>query len=327
MRALITGAKGFVGSHLIEFLLTKNFEVFGFDRRMATDENIRQIPRDKFKVIEGDMSDYNSVREAIKLSKPDQIYHLAAQSYVPASWNQPAETLTNNIIGEVNIFEACRELGLKPKIQIACSSEEYGLVKPEETPIKETNELRPQSPYAVSKIAQDYLGRQYFASYGIPVVITRAFNHTGPRRGEVFVTSNFAKQIAEIEKNAFKTQKLKIWNKINVGNLEAKRDFTDVRDMVRAYWMALEFADPGEVYNICSGVAISIREVLETLLSFSKIKVATLEDPTRMRPSDVPLLLGDSSKFRNKTGWKPEISFGTTMSDLLEYWRVKVKNA
>jgi len=197
------------------------------------------------------------------------------------------------------------------------SSEEYGLVSKNELPIKETNPLRPLSPYAVSKVGQDLLGYQYYKSYGLNIIRTRAYNHTGPRREDVFVCSNFAKQIAMIEKG--KEPPI-----IYVGNLKAKRDFTDVRDIVRAYWLALEKCTPGEVYNICSGRARSIKEVLDILLSLSKTTLKIKKDPKRLRPSDIPILQGDSSKFRKITGWKPEIPFEKTLEDLLNYWREKV---
>jgi GDP-4-dehydro-6-deoxy-D-mannose reductase len=200
------------------------------------------------------------------------------------------------------------------RIQIAGSSEEYGMVYENEIPIKETNPLRPLSPYAVSKVAHDLLGYQYYKSYKLYIVRTRGFNHSGPRRGEVFVESNFPKQIAEIEKGLKEPV-------IHVGNLEAKRDFTDVRDMVRGYWLSLEKCDPGEVYNICSGRAFKIKEVLDILLSLSKVKVEVKQDPTRMRPSDVPILLGDHTKFSEKTGWQPTIPFEKTLEDILNYWR------
>jgi GDP-4-dehydro-6-deoxy-D-mannose reductase len=202
-------------------------------------------------------------------------------------------------------------------IQIACSSEEYGLVHENELPIKETNPLRPLSPYAVSKVAMDYLGYQYFQSYKVRIIRTRGFNHTGPRRGETFAESNFAKQIALIEKG--KQEPV-----IHVGNLEAKRDYTDVRDMVRAYVLAVEKCDAGDVYNVAVGNAIKIGDMLNLLLSFSQAKVTVKEDPARMRPSDVPVLIGDNSKFVSKSGWKPEIPFEKTMEDLLNYWRERV---
>jgi len=242
MKALITGITGFVGSHLAELLLSKNYEVYGTIRWRSNLENIKHI-QDKIKLIEADLNDAHSLYKIINDIKPDEIYHLAAQSFVPTSWTAPADTLQTNIIGTVNLFEAVRKAEINPVIQIACSSEEYGMVKPEETPIKETNPLRPLSPYGVSKVAQDMLGYQYAKSYGMKIIVTRGFNHSGPRRGDVFVTSNFCKQVAEIE--AKKREPV-----IEVGNLEAQRDFTDVRDMVKAYWLAVQKGIPGERYNI-----------------------------------------------------------------------------
>jgi GDP-4-dehydro-6-deoxy-D-mannose reductase len=316
MRVLITGISGFVGSHLAEFLLAKGAEVYGTIRWRSQTENIDHI-KNKLKLTDCDIRDAYSVEKVVREIVPDQIYHLAAQSYVPASWNAPSETLVTNITGELNIFEAVRHLKINPKIQIACSSEEYGLVYENELPIRETNPLRPLSPYGVSKVTQDMLGWQYFQSYRLNIVRTRAFNHTGPRRGEVFVTSNFSKQIAMMEKGLQEPV-------IMVGNLEAKRDFSDVRDIVGAYWLALEKGEPGEVYNICSGKPYRIKEVLDILLGMAKIKVQTKQDPARMRPSDVSVLQGDSTKFRAKTGWKPEIPLEKTLEDLLNYWRKRL---
>lgn len=317
MKALITGITGFVGSHMAEYLLSeKNVEVWGIERWRSTKANIELI-KDKIKLIECDLKDASSVEKAIREIKPDKIFHLAAQSFVPTSWHAPAETISTNIIGQLNLFEAIRETGIDPVIQIAGSSEEYGMVNPDEVPIKETNPLRPLSPYGVSKVGQDLLGYQYFMSYKMKVIRTRGFNHTGPRRGDVFVESNFAQQIAKIEKG-------KQAPILYVGNLEARRDYTDVRDMVRAYWLATEKCIPGEEYNICSGKDWSIRHVLDMLLSFSKIKVEVKPNPARMRPSDVMILLGDNTKFRNATGWKPEIPFEKTLLDLLNYWRERV---
>ncbi len=314
--ALITGITGFVGSHMADLLLGKDFEVHGLCRWRSRKENIDHVNH-KVHLVEGDLLDAHSLQDLMMNVRPTHIFHLAAQSFVPASWTSPAVTLEINIVGPCNLFEAVRTSQLNPLIQIACSSEEYGLVKPNEVPIKETNPLRPLSPYGVSKVAMDYLGYQYFKSYGMKIVRTRGFNHTGPRRGDVFAESSFAKQIAEIEKG----RKGPV---IFVGNLEAKRDYTDVRDMVRGYLLAVEKGEAGEVYNICSGKAKKIKEVLDTLLSFSKVKVKVEQDPARMRPSDVPILLGDNTKFRKQTGWKPEIPFDKTMEDLLNYWRKKI---
>lgn len=314
MKALITGITGFVGSHLAEFLLAKSgVEVHGLQRWRSDMGNIVHL-KDKVKLHECDIKDYHSVKSVLSAIKPDKIFHLAAQSFVPASWQAPAETINTNVLGELNIFEAVRELKINPWIQIACSSEEYGMVYENEVPIKETNPLRPLSPYGVSKVAQDLLGYQYHESYGLNIVRTRAFNHEGPRRGDVFVTSNFAKQLAEIEKK----KKPPV---LYVGNLDARRDYTDVRDIVRAYWLATEKCVAGEVYNICSGRDWRIKDMLNYLLKLSKSKVEVKQDPARMRPSDVQILLGDNSKFTKQTGWKPEIPFEKTLEDLLNYWR------
>ena len=318
MRVLITGITGFAGSHLAEYALSLggDIEVVGIHRWRSRIENIEHI-LDRIRMCQCDLRDASSVKKLIAEILPDRIFHLAAQSYVPASWDAPTETLTTNILGQLHIFEALRETGCGARIQIAGSSEEYGMVYPEETPITEENPLRPLSPYAVSKVAQDTLAYQYFMSYGTPVIRTRGFNHTGPRRGDVFVTSNFALQIANIE--AGKQEPI-----IKVGNLEAQRDFTDVRDTVRAYWLSLEHGEPGEVYNIASGKAWRIREVLDLLLGHSSVEIQVQEDPERLRPSDVPLLLGDNSRLRKATGWQPEIPFEQTTKDLLDYWRERV---
>jgi len=319
LRVLITGITGFAGSHLAEHVLAEHpgTEVFGTIRWRSRTENIRGI-ESKIQLLECDLRDQSSVKGLIERVRPDRIFHLAAQSFVPSSWNAPAESLTTNILGQLNLFEAVRAAGIDPWIQIACSSEEYGLVYENELPIRETNPLRPLSPYAVSKVGQDYLGYQYFKSFGTKVVRTRGFNHDGPRRGDVFVSSNFAKQLAAIEKG----KKPPV---IHVGNLEARRDFTDVRDIVRGYWLALDSGcEPGEVYNICTGKDYSIQQVLDELIRMSGVEVEVREDPERLRPSDVPILLGDSSKFRRATGWEPEIPYERTLRDMLDYWRAEI---
>ena len=313
-RVLITGVTGFAGSHLVDYLLPQSgYEIFGIQRWRSRTENIEHFA-DKITLLECDLRDATNTYETIAKVKPDWIFHLAAQSFVPTSWVAPSESLTTNVMAHVNIFEAVRRLGLKTRIQLACSSEEYGMVYPDEVPIKETNPLRPLSPYAVSKVAQDMLGYQYWASWKVDSVRTRGFNHEGPRRGPVFVASDFAKQIADIEKGRKKPV-------LSVGNLEAQRDFTDVRDMVRAYVLALEKCEPGEVYNICSGKAWTIQKLLDHLLGLTKAKIEVREDPARLRPSDVPILLGDNSKFVKATGWQPTIPFEKTLEDMLEYWR------
>lgn len=318
MRILITGITGFAGSHLADYVLAQHpdVEVFGIVRWRSRMENIQHI-LDRIHLLEADLKDMVSLKKCLADSKPDRIFHLAAQSFVPTSWACPSETFAINAMGEINLFEAVLSLNMNPRIHIAGSSEEYGMVSPEEVPMTEGNPLRPLSPYAVSKVAQDLLAYQYFMSYGLDTVRTRGFNHTGPRRGEVFICSNFARQISEIEKG----QKSPV---IHVGNLEAKRDFTDVRDMVKAYWLALEKGESGDVYNIGSGKALTMQSILDMLLDQTGIPVKIEVDPKRLRPSDVPILLADSTKFRRISGWKPVVSFEQTLKDLLQYWREKI---
>lgn len=318
MRVLITGVTGFAGSHLADYILANHpdADIVGLIRWRSRMENVLHI-QDKITLAEADLKDIVSLKKCLAEVEPDRIFHLAAQSFVPTSWKCPAETFNINAIGQINLFEAILSLKLSPKIHVAGSSEEYGFVHPDEMPMKETNPLRPLSPYAVSKVAQDLLAYQYFRSYGLKTVRTRGFNHTGPRRGEVFICSNFARQIVEIEKK--KREPV-----IFVGNLEAKRDFTDVRDTVRAYWLCLEKGEVGDVYNIGTGKAYSMKEVLDMLLSFSNLNIKVEVDPERLRPSDVPILLPDCTKFMKKTGWKPEIPFAQSLKDLLQYWRERV---
>jgi GDP-4-dehydro-6-deoxy-D-mannose reductase len=317
MRVLITGVTGFVGSHLADYLVVRgDVEVFGTHRWRSRMDNIEQLG-DRIRLVECDLRDAGGVRRMLRAVHPDRIFHLAAQSYVPASWSSPSETITGNLTLQLNLFEAIRDLGLPARVHIAGSSEEYGLVHKDEVPIREENPLRPLSPYAVSKVGQDYLAYQYWKSHQLHAVRTRGFNHTGPRRGEVFVTSSFARQIAAIEKGRREPV-------VRVGNLEAIRDFTDVRDMVRAYWLALERCEPGEVYNICSGRGYTIRNVLDILLSLTATRVEVREDPDRLRPSDVEILLGDCTRFQRATGWQPTIPFEVTLKDLLDYWRDRI---
>jgi GDP-4-dehydro-6-deoxy-D-mannose reductase len=340
LRVLITGITGFVGSHLAEWLHgQKDIELFGTYRRRSPLLNIEQLLphcnlieagvanintiREAFvpgavNLINADLTDAFSVRKLVGAVRPERIFHLAAQSFVPGSWNAPAETLQTNTISQLNLFDAVLETGGAPLIQIAGSSEEYGLVLPDEVPITEHNPLRPLSPYAVSKVTQEMLAYQYWKSYGLRSVISRGFNHTGPRRGPNFAESTFARQIARIEAGLQEPV-------VQVGDLTSQRDYTDVRDMIRAYWLLLEHGEPGEVYNIGSGTTHSMQEVLDTYLSMSRVRVEVRPDPTRMRPSDVKLLWADASKFRRATGWEPQISFQQTLHDLFDYWRGQVQ--
>jgi len=346
LRALITGITGFAGSHLAEYLLIRgDVEVYGACRWRSRLDNLSDLARQghlnlrgvdavirnetelrasadprAVNLLQGDMADPYQMKALVEVVKPDRIFHLAAQSFVPTSWSAPAETFSINTIGQIHLFEAVRMTGIDPLIQIAGSSEEYGLVHPDEVPIKESNPFRPLSPYAVSKVAQELLAYQYHRSYGLKVVVTRGFNHTGPRHGPVLSCSSFARQIAEIE--AELTPPV-----LYVGDLTTKRDWVDVRDVVRAYWLALEKGVPGEVYNIGSGATRTIQSMLDMLLSLSPMTIEVRQEPSRLRPSDVPILWADDSKFRAQTGWEPQIPFEQTMCDLLDYWRERVNSS
>jgi len=318
MRVLITGITGFVGSHMAEYALAQGAQVFGSNRWRSKTENVEHL-RSKVTFIESDLRDVSSVRALLEISVPDYVVHLAAQSFVGVSWHAPAETLSTNIISQVNLLEAIRGLKMSPRLLAAGSSEEYGLVFQDELPIKETNQLRPLSPYAVSKVTQDMMAYQYFKSYGLPIIRTRAFNHEGPRRGDVFVTSNFARQVAEIEAGLREPV-------VYVGDLTPRRDYSDVRDIVRGYWLLLERGEPGEVYNLCSGRSWSIQQVLDFVLNLSTVKgIAVKTDPARLRPSDVMILEGDPAKMHKATGWKVEIPFERTLTELLDYWRQRTR--
>ncbi len=315
---LITGGTGFVGSHLIEFILKykPEYKIYATRRRRSDMDNVRHINSSNLVWIDCDLEDAKSIRGIFEEGRKfEKCFHLAAQSFVKLSWEAPTQTLYTNIFGTLNLLEAFREFNKECVIQIAGSSEEYGF---HDGTIDEKVSLLPMSPYAVSKVAQENLGYQYFKSYGLKTVLTRTFNHEGPRRGESFVTSSFAKQIVEIEK---KKKEPIIYH----GNLESYRDYTDVRDVVRAYWWATEMCDFGEPYNICSGKSVKIEDMLDMLIKMStNEKIEKKQDPSRMRPSDLTFLQGDNTKFCKKTGWAPEITVQTMLSDLLDYWRIRI---
>lgn len=304
-----------VGSHLAEYALSDHpdVEIHGLVRWRSPLDNIRGIvPKVQLHLAE--LRDLNSLVELLKKVKPDRIFHLAAQSYVTASFSAPADTLHTNVIGTTNLLDAIRLTGLDPRVHICSSSEVYGQVTKEEVPITEKNVLRPASPYAVSKVGEDMIALQYFLSYGIKTIRTRMFTHTGPRRGSVFAESAFAKQIAEIELG------LKP-NPVKVGNLNSIRTLADVRDAVRAYWLLLEKCTPGEVYNIGGEETMTIGEILEKLKSFAKVPIQHEVDPSLLRPSDVTLQIPCTDKFRKETGWAPKIKAAKTLEDLLNYHR------
>jgi len=310
-RILITGITGFVGGHLLHALRSQGYDQLWGLSRDAFEANPRF---DGVIMLQGDLCDQKQLTASLDTAKPDWIFHLAGQAVVAKSWKNPRETFSLNVDAQISLFESLRSLGLNPKILVVCSSEEYGLVKQEDLPVKETNPLQPLSPYAVSKVAQDLLAFQYFQSYGLRAVRVRAFNHTGPGRPKQYAISNFAYQIAQIEKGGIPPELL-------VGNLDVRRDYVDVRDMVNAYILALERGEDGDVYNISSGLPQSLHEILQTLLGLSDISIQIKVDPARFRPSDLPVIYGTSAKFHRLTGWEPRIPMRTTLQDLLDYWR------
>jgi len=317
-KALITGIKGFAGSHLAELLLSKGYQVCGIDYDLDNTRNLEHI-RDRLALHECDIRDAAKVSEIISQSKPDEIYHLAAIAHVPTSCRDPRLTFEVNLFGTLNLLEAVKSVSWDIKVLYVGSASEYGAVTEADLPIDEGACFRPVDPYSVSKVSADMLAFQYLKSFNMHIVRVRPFNYIGPRQSPDYVVSGFVKQIAEIEKGLKEPV-------IMVGNLEAKRDFTDVRDMVRAYWLGLQKATPGEVYNICSGKAIQIKGLLSKLLQLSSAKIEVKEDRSRLRPADVPLLHGDCSKFKSQTRWGAEIPLEKTLKDTLKYWRNKLES-
>jgi GDP-mannose 4,6-dehydratase len=320
MRALITGITGFVGSHLADYLLAEHPEVsvVGIKRWRSPKDNVQCI-LDRVPIYDCDLRDLGSLLRIFEETKPDIIFHLAAQSYVQSSFMAPADTLETNVIGTNNLLEAVRILKQDPLIHICSSSEVYGQVRPEEIPIQEDCPLRPVSPYAVSKVGEDMLAYMYHQAYGLRTIRSRMFTHSGPRRGEVFVDSWFALQLARIE--AAKQEPV-----LRVGNLESVRTFCDVRDTVRAYWAMVCQCPPGEVYNIGGDTTMTIREMLDLLLSMKRFdgEVEIKTDPALLRPADVTLQIPCTDKFKAETDWRPEIPYRQCLQDMLDYWRDQI---
>lgn len=334
-RVLITGITGMVGSHLADFLLENtDWDIYGVCRWRSPLDNVEQLleranKKDRIYFEYADLNDQISLIKVINNIKPDYIFHLAAQSYPMTSFTAPIETLNTNILGTCRLLEAIRNLmeqdkDYKPVVHVCASSEVFGKIPADKKPKEGINEecpFHPASPYAISKVGTDLLGRYYAEAYGMRVMTTRMFTHTGPRRGDVFHESTFAKQIAMIEKGLIPPV-------VKVGNLESLRTYADVRDAVRAYYM-LVTKNPiaGEYYNIGGRYTCTVRETLETLISLStkKDEIIVEIDPERLRPIDADLQVPDCRKFEEHTGWQPEISYKQTMEDLLNYWRNRLE--
>lgn len=310
MRVLITGISGFVGAYLSDYLKKQDrYEVFGISASIESD-------KDKVRIFKCDLLNEAKVFEIVEKVRPEYIFNLAALSSPRKSFDEPGKTIGNNVNSQLNILEAVRKLNLKTRILIVSSADIYGIVPTERLPIDEVNLLNPTNPYAVSKATQDLLGLQYFNSFGMDIIRVRPFNHTGPGQSDLFVIPAFCKRIFQAKKEGKKT--------IKVGNLNAKRDFTDVRDIVKAYVLALEKGVTGDVYNLGSGVSVSMQEVVNKLIELTGGGIETETDKSLFLPIDNPELVCDYSKFANLTGWKPEIPFDKTLSDTLDYWKDQV---
>lgn len=317
MVCVITGAGGFVGSYLARELHgtgENNVVLYG-----VTNEEVSPQLEPYFEdIADIDICNYDDLRGFFKLTKPDLIYHLAAQSSVAVSFEQPVETFKVNVGGTINVIEAAlNELNNSPKLLLVASGDVYKSPS-HGAPLTEESPLEPLNPYAASKAAVDYLANVYWKNNGLNVIWTRSFNHIGPEQSTNFVMPSFAQQIAGIEAGLRKPV-------LKVGNLNVSRDFTDVRDVVKAYTMLMDNGRPGEVYNVCSNIAYSIQEMLDQLLDLAECSIKVSLDPARMRPGDNPVLYGDNTKLKNHTGWKPSIPISQTLEDLLNYWRKKVK--
>lgn len=307
-KGLIIGASGFVGNYLIEELYNQKIEIYATRKRNSTFQNAHAT------IAELDILDKNAVTELLFEIRPDYIFHLAAQSSVGVAWKNPVLTVDTNITGSINVMDAIRELYYSPRVLLVGSGEEYGHITSQETPIAEGNALRPGNVYAATKACQNMIGSIYAKAYDLDVMMVRAFNHIGPGQASLFVVSDFCKQVAEIEKNNREPI-------IRVGNLDSKRDFTDVRDVVRAYVSVIEKGVPGETYNVGSGMAIKIKKILDMIIALSSKQIAIEVDPNKIRPVDVPIIEADISKINKTTGWQPMIPIEQTLKETLEFWR------
>ena len=313
MKALITGIAGFVGSHLAELLVGKNYEVLGICLACESLENISHLKKE-MRLFHSDVTDFNDLNKLVKRTNPDEIYHLAAFSSVGKSFEKPLKTLEVNLQGTANLLEILRNSKRKVKLLLVGSADVYGKVEKKDLPIKETLPFNPISPYGASKACADILAYQYFNSCGVNVIRARSFNHTGPRQAKRFVIPDFASQIAEIEKGYTKPF-------LKVGNTEAERDISDVRDIVNGYYLLMKKGKLGEAYNLCSGKAYKIKYLLDYLLNLSEKEIKVVPSQNRKRPTDIPILLGGNSKIKKEVGWKPKIPIIKTLKDTLDFWR------
>jgi GDP-4-dehydro-6-deoxy-D-mannose reductase len=321
MLALITGATGFVGSHMRRHLLTHtDWDIVGtagVESMPSPDTPVDPRPSPRERIVALDLRDADGVTALLAESTPDYIIHLAAQSHVPTAYKDPWATLQNNILSQLNLLEGLVALEEHPRVLVIGSGEEYGRADDAGLPLVENHPLRPENPYSVSKVAQDVMGYQYFISYGLPIFRVRPFNHVGPGQSARFVLPAFASQIAGIEAGGGEPV-------LRVGNLKPARDFTDVRDVVRAYHLILLKGEPGEVYNVASGHARTIQSLVDTLCELATVDIAIETDPERYRPADIPKICGDASKLHRHTGWQPEIAISQTVQDVLEEWRKRL---
>lgn len=314
MRVLITGIAGFAGSHLAELALQQGAEVAGTVLPRARDDNLAAI-RESIRTVPCDLTEPGGAARVLAEVRPDRVFHLAGASVVGSSWTQRTAVLRQNLEGAFQLFEGLRAAPV-PCLLVS-SAELYGVVPEAAQPIPESQPLGPRSPYALSKACQELYAGYYVRAEGVPIVIVRAFNHVGPRQGPGFVWSDIARQVAAIEKGLCPPV-------VEVGTVTTRRDFTDVRDMVRAYWLLLERAAPGEVYNAASGRAVAIREVLDGFLALAGRPIEVRVAAERLRPNDLPLLLGDAGRLRALTGWKPQIPLEQSLADVLADWRQRV---
>ena len=315
MKVLITGATGFIGTHLASFLHGKGDEVFGTYYELADLASSTRLQG--IRLTQCDIRSEEAVDSLVQVTKPDRIYHLAAQSLPVVSWKEPVLTIQTNVIGTINLFESVIRNNLDARILVACSSAEYGIVSKDSVPVKEDHPLRPLHPYGVSKVAQDLLAYQYFVNFGVRSIRVRIFNTTGPGKTND-VCSDFAKRIAEIEKGLLPSV-------MKVGNTRTRRDITDVRDAVVGLYLAMEKGVPGEVYNLSRGVAYRISDLLDILLNSSEASISIEVAPELLRPTDEPIIVGDNTRLREQVGWQPAMPIEKTLEDMLSHCRERTK--